>query len=165
MLRTEGKVAFSSGSGSPKPLFGIWTVERSLDFITFSSSWWRWEMARQYHATPKKWVSDRLSQNFLVGHWWPHRTTYHSRLFLKMSEKSLHRTPGMSSSRNVSYYCEYSNLLALADEKFSARNFPVGGNARMLCIACGWRCRPTQMEFQLPESWHLFPHPESWGGF
>ena len=79
-----------------------------------------------------------------------------------MSEKSLHRTPGMSSSRNVSYYCEYSNLLALVNEKFSARNLPVGGNARMLCIACGWRCRPTQMEFQLPESRRLFPHPESW---
>ena len=89
-------------------------MEETLDFITFSSSWWRWERAGQYHAMPKKkWASDRLLWNFLVGPWWPHSTTYHSKLFLKMSEKSLHRTLGISSSRNVSYYCEYSNLKAL----------------------------------------------------
>lgn len=91
-------------------------MEGSLDFITFSSSWWRWERAGQYHAMPKKWASDRLLWNFLVGHCWPHRTTHHSRLFLKMSEKSLHRTLGISSSTNVSYYCEYSNLFALGQE-------------------------------------------------
>lgn len=33
-----------------------------------------------------------------------------------MSEKSLHRTLGISSSTNVSYYCEYSNLFALGQE-------------------------------------------------
>lgn len=131
VVRTEGKIAFSSGSGSPKPLFGIWTVERSLDFITFSSSWWRWETARQYHAMPKKWVSEtHFSENGFSEEKkfteLSSRSTYHSRLFLKMSEKSLHRTPGISSSRNVSYYCEYSSLLALGHREVLCEELPCG---------------------------------------
>ena len=131
VVRTEGKIAFSSGSGFPKPLFGIWTVERSLDFITFSSSWWRWETARQYHAMPKKWVSEtHFSENGFSEEKkfteLSSRSTYHSRLFLKMSEKSLHRTPGISSSRNVSYYCEYSSLLALGQREVLCEELPCG---------------------------------------
>ena len=56
-------------------------------------------------------------------------------------------------------------ICLLLAKKFSVRNCPVGGNPRRLCIACGWRCRPTQTEVQLPKGGRLFPHPESWGGF
>ena len=51
--------------------------------------------------------------------------------------------------------------LFLAKEKFSVRNFPAKENLKTLSTACGWHCRSTQMEFQLPEGGSLSLHPRA----